>query len=133
MLHEIVRTLDLDAIRGELEKSVQDLDRLDVHGLTPLHWAVMAGSIDVVKLLLEFGADPNRPSAEGAFATPYWHAKEDFGLRQIVDLFDLHGTEPMPNQKFQRTPEVYCQWWTLPFQAASACLPKFSANLAGDS
>ena len=29
--------------------------------------------------------------------------------------------------------EVYCQWWTLPFQAASACLPKFSANLAGDS
>jgi len=105
MLHEIVRTLDLDAIRGELEKSGQDLDRLDVHGLTPLHWAVMAGSIDVVKLLLEFGADPNRPSTEGAFATPYWHAKKDFGLLQIVDLFDLNGAKTMPNQKFQQTPD----------------------------
>ncbi len=105
MLHEIVRTLDLDAIRGELDKSTQDLGRLDGHGLTPLHWAVMAGDLHVVRLLLEFGADPNLPSTEGAFATPYWNAKEDFGLEQIVALFEQHGAISMPNQKFQRTPD----------------------------
>jgi hypothetical protein len=29
--------------------------------------------------------------------------------------------------------EVYCQWWTLPFQAASASFLNFSANAAGDT
>jgi len=104
MLHDIVRTLDLDAIRRELEKSSDEINCLDSDGQSPLHWAVMTGRIDAVKLLLEFGADPNMPSSEGAFATPYWHAKEDFGLLEIVSLLELFGAKSVPNQSFQRTP-----------------------------
>jgi ankyrin repeat protein len=105
MLHETVRTLDLDAIRCELERSSREVNSLDDHGQSPLHWAVMAGSLEAVTLLLEFGGDPNLPSAEGAFATPYWHAKEDFGLVEIANLLELHGAKSMPNHKFQRTPD----------------------------
>jgi ankyrin repeat protein len=94
MLHETVQTLHLEAIRSELEKSTEHINCLDNQGQTPLHWAVMAGNCEVVKLLLEFGADPNKPSGAGAYVTPYWHATEDFGLHEIANLLALHSATP---------------------------------------
>ena len=41
-----------------LEKGA-DIHARDSHGGTALHWAVGAGKIDCVRLLLERGADPN--------------------------------------------------------------------------
>ena len=43
------------------------LDSSDSAGQTPLHWAVIGGRIDTVKLLLAHGADPEKKNAyEGA-------------------------------------------------------------------
>lgn len=43
---------------------------------TPLHWAVMKGSLDIVKLLIKYGADINLPMESGRKGiTPLEHAK----------------------------------------------------------
>jgi ankyrin repeat protein len=39
-----------------------DVDMVDLDGFTPLCWAVMAGHVDCVDVLLVHGADPNHKS-----------------------------------------------------------------------
>jgi hypothetical protein len=46
--------------------------------MTPLLCAVFTADVDVVKLLLRAGADPNRPHRDDPRPTPPWHAREDF-------------------------------------------------------
>jgi ankyrin repeat protein len=62
-----------------------DLNELDTLGHTPLHWAVFRGDIELVKILLEAGAEPNVFSSDGV--TPKWRA-QDFGLVEIYELID---------------------------------------------
>ena len=40
----------------------------DAHGVTPLHLAVSAASMPLVSLLVEAGADPLAPDAQGMSA-----------------------------------------------------------------
>ncbi|MDQ6720560.1 MAG: ankyrin repeat domain-containing protein [Candidatus Dormibacteraeota bacterium] len=54
-------------------------------GAAPIHGAVMGGSVDMVRLLLERGADPSLPDYEGRGAR---RLAEDMGRPDIVELFD---------------------------------------------
>ena len=58
-LHHILLDIHPGDLRQELEYSTAAINVPDVRGKTPLLWAAMRADNYAVKLLLEFGADPN--------------------------------------------------------------------------
>ena len=58
-LHKIVVNIRPDAIEEELEKSTAALDTIDITRRSPLSWAAQKGDAKAVRVLLEYGADPN--------------------------------------------------------------------------
>ena len=94
---DIVSTL-MDAVsRSEIGAASQAIaDGADVNelsaGMTPLLIAVFRGDIDMVRLLLEKGADPNlRGNPMDASSCPLWHAEDDFGLIDIAKVLKSYG------------------------------------------
>jgi ankyrin repeat protein len=79
-----------DKLREALS-SGETIDSYDANGMTPLLYAVFIGNIDAVRMLLDEGADCNRPHRGDATATPLWHAQEDFGLFEIAEILREHG------------------------------------------
>ena len=55
-LHEAAKSGDVMAAR-RMVASGADMDMPDVHGHTPLHMAAGKGQVEVLKVLLEAGAD----------------------------------------------------------------------------
>lgn len=45
-----------------------DVNYIDKHGGTPLHWAAARGLADIVELLLAHGADPEKSDSDGETA-----------------------------------------------------------------
>jgi ankyrin repeat protein len=78
------------ALRSAIEAG-DDINEWDNLGMTPLLYAVLRGDIDAVRLLLDGGADPNRPQRGDPTATPLWHATDDFGLHKIASLLEARG------------------------------------------
>lgn len=81
---------------------VPNLNRLNIHGWSPLIIASYNGSREVVEILLEKGADPNIPNLNGT--TPLMFAKNsylknhDFGILKsllksgaILEVKDVYG------------------------------------------
>ena len=58
-LHKIVLQIRPGNIKEELQKSTALLDTVDSTGRSPLSWAAQRGEDEAVRLLLEYGADPN--------------------------------------------------------------------------
>ena len=54
----------VDEIRQRIADS-NDIDEFDFKGWTGLHWALVREVPEVIALLLELGADPNRPTDSG--------------------------------------------------------------------
>ena len=50
---------DIAQMKALLDKHPEVVKAIDQHGVTPLHWAIAAGSAPVVELLLAKGADVN--------------------------------------------------------------------------
>ena len=46
-------------IKEYLEKDSSNINILNEEGLSPLHIAIINGNLEVIKLLLKYGADPN--------------------------------------------------------------------------
>ena len=64
-LHEAAKTDNVDKVR-ELLKEGHPVDALDSRfGLTPLHFAVRNGRMEVAQLLIENGASLTQPSTQG--------------------------------------------------------------------
>jgi ankyrin repeat protein len=57
-------------------------------GFTPLMHAAHAGNLELVRLLLENGADPNAKNGEGK--TPLMFAREN-GRAEVAELLRKHG------------------------------------------
>ncbi|HHL3493582.1 TPA: Dot/Icm T4SS effector AnkH/LegA3 [Legionella pneumophila] len=96
-----------------------DINKPDVTGRTPLHWAVDNNDLDMTKLLLTYGADPNAYTRNGLCVLVYpvlrgqdaikqllYHhgAKLDFALdfinaKLIGHRFELQGDVDIVNAK----------------------------------
>ena len=64
-LHEAAKTDKIDKVR-KLLKEGNPVNALDSRfGLTPLHFAVRNGRVEVARLLIESGASLTQPSAQG--------------------------------------------------------------------
>lgn len=75
-IHQAARKGDLAAIKMLLEKNPALIDIKDSQGSTPLHYAAALGNEEVVKLLLERGANIDAGSSAGD--TPlHWAAYSD--------------------------------------------------------
>jgi ankyrin repeat protein len=90
---EMVRVVNTD----ELQRWVQDglpLEHRDEHGRTLLMVACRQGALDLVRWLLEAGADPNARSPNGT--TPLMYAKTAAfakGDMAILELLLSHGAD----------------------------------------
>ena len=81
-LIEAIRASDVKAAREAIASGAKLNELQD--GLAPLHWAIYRGDFEMVKLLLESGANPNVQTLSGD--SPLWHAEDDFGLTEIAEL-----------------------------------------------
>ena len=99
ILHSKVLESDLEGVQEAILNGA-DLNELDTFGHTALHWAVFRGYFDIVKVLLNAGANPNIISKDGV--TPKWRA-QDFGLEEIENLLTAHGGKVDTGSDFDRT------------------------------
>lgn len=58
-IHEFARNGDLDGIKALVEKNPELVNAKDKDGRTPLYWACRGVHLEVVKFLVEKGADVN--------------------------------------------------------------------------
>jgi ankyrin repeat protein len=67
---------------------------VDTEGKTPLHWAAGSGRAEVVKYLIDVGADANAKDSKGM--TPLAEARF-FGHKDIAELLAAHIASITPN------------------------------------
>ncbi|SPJ73995.1 related to ankyrin [Fusarium torulosum] len=74
----------VDAIQpGTPSTKMQNLNKADSHGWTPLHWAVSMGHNSMVRILLSSGASPDLPDLAGWTPT-FWAA-----FKGHVDIIEM--------------------------------------------
>lgn len=64
--HKLAMIGELDELAEILDKDSSLVNVRDLNGWTPLHEAVRLGNVEIVRLLLDRGADANARTAEGA-------------------------------------------------------------------
>ena len=73
-LHKLVLNIRPGNLEEELRKSTATLDAVDFTGRSPLSWAAQRGEAEAVRLILEYGADPN--NSDNTKATPLHYAAQ---------------------------------------------------------
>ncbi|PHS03306.1 MAG: hypothetical protein COA78_18290 [Blastopirellula sp.] len=92
---------DIESLKIHLA-TTEDVNRFDPKTKsTALSWAVMSGSTEAAKLLIEAGADVSLLSSDGS--TPLSQAAF-FGRAEVVELLLNSGAEVNPVNQYQSTP-----------------------------
>ncbi len=73
-MHKIALKLIPRSLQSELEYSTRDLDAIDASGRTCVSWAAARGDETSLRILLEYGADPNIPDIQGSI--PLHHVRD---------------------------------------------------------
>ena len=84
----------------------------DHEGITALHWACSTGSLDVVQLLINAGADPNLMEVDGGRLTPLDYAIIG-GHEEVAQLLIENGA--MSISGIQEVAAVFIQKWVRGF------------------
>jgi len=89
-----IRRNDFDAVRARVEHSPECLHNFRGKQIAPLSEAVDVGNIDMVRLLLDLGANPKLPEVTGPFGEALYTACCR-GCPDTVRLLLEHGADPM--------------------------------------
>jgi ankyrin repeat protein len=85
------------------------VNALSQHGSTPLYTAVVQGELEIVRMLLEAGADPNKESAGHTDGTPLC-AAASWGRTEVVRLLLWHGADPNLIERTGEVPMTALAW-----------------------
>ena len=98
--------LTLAIVNGDLEhamkftKSVEDVNVIDPHGYSALHYAINQNYPEIVKALMHKGADPHQPNMRDGLIPVQMAAKE--GAAEILDeLIQAGGMNHIKNTQIQ--------------------------------
>ena len=80
-----------DLVEGELAANPAKAREDGVHGIPALHFAILGGDAEIVRLLVEHGADPRRPiDEEGTLPA---QAARDRGRPDLAEIIQRHPQE----------------------------------------
>ena len=104
--HDLSHAIDT----GDLEKTSQlfkpsDLESSEYHGGSVLHYAVANGTVEVVRFLIEHGADLNKEAGDLSEMVPLAHAAESGNLDVVRYLIEGAGAE-IDSVRFSNNPLV---------------------------
>lgn len=113
-LDEIISARDVQAVRSALQHGADPNGVPDQLSMPPLHWAVVLGIPEIVKLLLDAGADVNYLDYHRR--TPMHYAA--MGLTkgscqhclEILDTLSSGGADLDVKDSLRRTPIDYAVW-----------------------
>ncbi|XP_050643454.1 ankyrin repeat domain-containing protein 66 [Macaca thibetana thibetana] len=107
-LHQAVAAGDYSLVKKILKKGLCDPNYKDVdwNDRTPLHWAAIKGQMEVLRLLIEYGARPCLVTSVGW--TPAHFAAESGHLNVLRTLHALHAAIDAPDF-FGDTPKRIAQ------------------------
>jgi prolyl 4-hydroxylase len=79
IVHHAAQVGDLETIRKAVQNDKNVVKLTDANGWTPLHESARAGHKEIVKFLLEAGADINAKTHGGSGGSVMWWAKRELG------------------------------------------------------
>jgi len=85
---------DLDAVRAMLDANPSRISEQRPDDRRPLYAAAEFGRLDILRLLLDRGADPTWPDAEFSERGAALHAASRAGNLEMVKLLLQHGADP---------------------------------------
>ena len=83
-LHWAAQRGDVNIAKILLDSQTNDVNCIDDEGKTPLHFSVIVGHLDMVKFLIERGADVDAVAGDGT--TPIFHAVMEYSPEFILTL-----------------------------------------------
>jgi len=100
-LHEPAARGDLAEVKKMIEKGA-NVDKKDIAGQTPLMWAAGSGGLEMVKYLVENGAEVNAVSGKQGRGTPMIYAAAANQIEVVKYLLendaDINLTTPYQNE-----------------------------------
>jgi ankyrin repeat protein len=104
-IHDAAQKGDLQKVRALLETNQELVNQRDSgFGRTPLHWAARGVHLDVLRLLLEKGADPNAVDNSKIAAL---HSVSSRGHKEAAELLLAKGADVNAMDEFGKTPLAY--------------------------
>jgi len=89
--HLAAQAGDLEALQSEVGKKKESVHVKDANGWTPLHEGARSGHLEVVRYLIDSGADANATTGSQGHTALYWAKKELGADHPIVALLESLG------------------------------------------
>ena len=91
LAHQAAQDGDLEAIKEHVGNDKKIVNKQDANGWTPLHEATRGGHLDVVKFLIENGADPNMTTGRNGGTTLWWAKQTHEEDHPIIEFLESLG------------------------------------------